>query len=112
MKIMLTGGRGMLGRTLVRELSEYEVVATDLPEVDITDPAGIDRALRENLAGEDSPPQQIHEILRYINAHFTQPLSLDDIAERFFLSKFYLLRQFKNYTNCTIHDHLSGINDC
>ena len=47
MKIMLTGGRGMLGRTLVRELSEYEVVATDLPEVDITDPAGIDRALRE-----------------------------------------------------------------
>ena len=65
-----------------------------------------DRALRENLAGEDSPPQQIHEILRYINAHFTQPLSLDDIAERFFLSKFYLLRQFKNYTNCTIHDYI------
>ena len=65
-----------------------------------------DRALRENLTEEDASPQQIHEILRYINAHFTQPLSLDTIAERFFLSKFYLLRQFKNYTNCTIHDYI------
>ena len=47
MKIMLTGGKGMLGRTLMRELTEYEVISTDLPEVDITDPAGVDRALRE-----------------------------------------------------------------
>ncbi len=47
MKIMLTGGKGMLGRTLVRELTGYEVICTDLPEVDITDPAGVDRALRE-----------------------------------------------------------------
>ena len=39
MKIMLTGGKGMLGRTLVRELTGYEVICTDLPEVDITDPA-------------------------------------------------------------------------
>lgn len=65
-----------------------------------------DRVLKENLVDDDVSPQQIHEILRYINAHFTQPLSLDDIAERFFLSKFYLLRQFKSYTNCTIHDYI------
>ena len=37
MKIMLTGGKGMLGRTLGRELSDLEVIATDLPEADITD---------------------------------------------------------------------------
>ena len=65
-----------------------------------------DRALRENLTDGETSPQQIHEILRYINAHFTQPLTLDDIADRFFISKFYLLRQFKNYTNCTIHDYI------
>ena len=40
MKIMLTGGKGMLGRTLCRELTEFEVIATDLPEADITDAAG------------------------------------------------------------------------
>ncbi len=47
MKVLLTGGRGMLGRTLTAELSEYEVIPTDLPEADITDPAGFDALLRE-----------------------------------------------------------------
>ncbi len=37
MKVLLTGGKGMLGRTLVRELGgDFEVVPTDLPEADIT----------------------------------------------------------------------------
>ena len=37
----------MLGRTLTAELFEYEVIPTDLPEADITDPAGFDALLRE-----------------------------------------------------------------
>lgn len=38
MKILLTGGKGMLGRTLCDVLSdEFEVIPTDLPEADITD---------------------------------------------------------------------------
>ena len=37
MKILITGGKGMLGRTLQRELSEHEIVVADLPEWDITD---------------------------------------------------------------------------
>lgn len=37
MKVLLTGGKGMLGRTLVKELSgEFTVIPTDLPEADIT----------------------------------------------------------------------------
>lgn len=36
MKILLTGGKGMLGRTLISELTEFEVIPTDLPEGDIT----------------------------------------------------------------------------
>ena len=32
MKVLLTGGKGMLGRTLVRELGgDFEVISTDLP---------------------------------------------------------------------------------
>ena len=46
MKVLLTGGRGMLGRTLVRELAVgFDVVATDLPEVDITDVCSLDAAM-------------------------------------------------------------------
>ena len=46
MKVMLTGGRGMLGRTLERGLGgDFEVVATDLPEADITDEDVIDAVI-------------------------------------------------------------------
>ena len=38
MRILITGGKGMLGRTLFDVLSdEFEVIPTDLPEADITD---------------------------------------------------------------------------
>jgi dTDP-4-dehydrorhamnose reductase len=45
-KILLTGGKGMLGRTLVGELADdFEIVVTDLPEVDITDEKSIEDAV-------------------------------------------------------------------
>ena len=37
MRIVVTGGKGMLGRTLQRALSDHEIVVADLPEWDITD---------------------------------------------------------------------------
>ena len=41
MKILITGGKGMLGRTLQHELGgDNEIVVADLPEWDITDDAG------------------------------------------------------------------------
>ena len=36
MKILITGGKGMLGRTLQKELAGHELVVADLPEWDIT----------------------------------------------------------------------------
>ncbi|MBR2720282.1 MAG: dTDP-4-dehydrorhamnose reductase [Lentisphaeria bacterium] len=39
MKVLITGGKGMLGRTLCAELKEFELIPTDLPEADITDAA-------------------------------------------------------------------------
>ena len=40
MKIIVTGGRGMLGRTLRRTLADHDIVVADLPEWDITDADG------------------------------------------------------------------------
>ena len=36
MRILITGGRGMLGRTLQRELADHEIVIADLPDWDVT----------------------------------------------------------------------------
>ena len=41
MKVLLTGGKGMLGRTIVRVMTDAEIIPTDLPEADITDPASL-----------------------------------------------------------------------
>ena len=49
MKVLLTGGKGMLGRTLVRELGgDFEIVPTDLPEADITDERVIDAVFAQH----------------------------------------------------------------
>lgn len=40
MRILITGGAGMLGRTLQRRFSEHELAVADLPEWDITDGDG------------------------------------------------------------------------
>ena len=45
MKILITGGKGMLGRTLQQEFRDCELIIADLPEADITDPAGFDAFL-------------------------------------------------------------------
>ena len=45
MKIVITGGKGMLGRTLQKELAEHEIVVADLPDWDITDDEGFLRNL-------------------------------------------------------------------
>ena len=55
MKILITGGKGMLGRTLQRELEEHEIVVADLPEWDITDDAGF-----VTKVGEVKPDLIIH----------------------------------------------------
>lgn len=56
MKVLLTGGKGMLGRTLVRELGgEFEMIATDLPEADITDEVSLDV-----IFGQHAPDAVIH----------------------------------------------------
>lgn len=48
MKVLLTGGKGMLGRTLCANLPGMTVIPTDLPEADITDAAGFDNLLKHH----------------------------------------------------------------
>ena len=55
MKILITGGKGMLGRTLQKELAEHEIVVADLPDWDITDDTGFVAKV-----GEAKPDLIIH----------------------------------------------------
>lgn len=46
---------------------------------------------------------RINEIIAYINEHLSEDLSLEALSSRFFISRFYLTRQFKEYTSLSLH---------
>lgn len=56
--------------------------------------------------GFAAPDFKVSQILNYLNGHFTEEISLNDLANRFYTSKFHLLREFKEYTGTTIHQYL------
>ena len=47
MRVLVTGGKGMLGRTLSAELQEFDLFAADRRECDVTDPAGFEAVLKK-----------------------------------------------------------------
>ncbi len=48
----------------------------------------------------------ISAVTSYINSHFTEELSVDDLAALASLSRFYFIRLFKKRTGCTPHEYL------
>ena len=69
------------------------------------------RALRThemNATHEASYDEKIQALLRYIHEHLTDPLSIDELAETTFLSKYYLMRHFKSETGYSIHQYINS----
>ena len=46
-------------------------------------------------------------LLQYLNAHLTEGLSIDELAERFYISKYHMMRRFRDETGYTIHGYLT-----
>jgi len=53
-----------------------------------------------------TPDQRVHAVITYINANYSQPLSLEELAGVCFLNKHYLCRLFRQETGFCIHDYL------
>lgn len=53
-----------------------------------------------------SSDSRIEELLRYINLHLEEDLSIDRLAEQFFFSKYHMMRKFKEETGYTIHNYI------
>ena len=45
----------------------------------------------------------IRRIVPYIRDHYMEPLTVDTISERFYISKYHLMREFKRYTGCLLY---------
>jgi AraC-like DNA-binding protein len=47
------------------------------------------------------------KVIRYLNENITRDLSLDNIARRFFVSKYYLCRAFKKHNGVSVHVYIN-----
>lgn len=47
MRILITGGSGMLGRTLARTLTEHDCIPANQPDFELTDADGVDRFISQ-----------------------------------------------------------------
>ena len=49
----------------------------------------------------------ITKLIEYIDTHYMDEIKLDNLADQFFVSKFYLCHEFKKYTNRTINQYIN-----
>jgi AraC-like DNA-binding protein len=79
--------------------------------------AGLTRLLVELgriLAGgsDQSSPRMPHsrrnfEIMQYLDSHLSEDMDIDQLAEHFFVSKFFMMRSFREETGSTIYGYLT-----
>ena len=50
---------------------------------------------------------RVLDILRYIDAHLTEDLSIDHLAEQFYISKYHMMRLFRRETGQSVHGYLT-----
>lgn len=58
---------------------------------------------RESIAAPDST---VYYVLGYINEHYNENLTLDDLANKFFISKYHLAREFQRLVGTSVHRYI------
>ncbi len=61
--------------------------------------------------GENAPSAEgslLFQVIRHINEHLSEPLSLDSLCEQFYLSKPQLCRSFKRTTGASVGEYINA----
>ena len=68
---------------------------------------------RDQRREDVRPPQPVNPsnprvqgLMAYMEAHLAEDLDIDALAESFYVSKFHMMRQFREETGMTIHNYL------
>ena len=68
-------------------------------------------SIGRTLYREALPPMpkddKMLQILRYMDEHLTEDVSVDDLADRFYISKYHMMRRFREETGTSVHTYLS-----
>ena len=60
----------------------------------------------DNTSDDVEYDETIQQIFNYINENLNKDLSIDTIANKFFMSKYYLMRKFKSQTGSSLHSYI------
>ena len=68
----------------------------------------LNRLARQNAREENKsgPDATVYSVLGYINEHYSEHLTLDDLANRFFISKYHLSREFQRLVGTSVHRYI------
>lgn len=97
-KMLTEIGQKPTGYELVPGLAVTELLLIAARYLEQNDPAPLHHATPMHA--------KISEVIRYINAHFTEPLRLGELADQFFISSYYLSRMFKEITGFAFSDYV------
>lgn len=50
--------------------------------------------------------RRMEQVMQYINSNLAEDLSVDALAEKFYISKYYLMHRFKEETGFTLHKYI------
>ena len=79
-------------------LSYLALILSQLCRLSIQEPQEVENAGASRV---------VYDILEYINEHFHEDLSLDSLANRFFISKYHLSREFTKVTGSSVHRYVT-----
>lgn len=88
--------------------AEYELKAMFAYGIVLLNKAAANRQPPQAIS-ENALPSLVLKVLDYLNAHYAENVTLDSLAERFFVSKPTLLYNFKRYTNRSPIDFLLSV---
>lgn len=60
----------------------------------------------DSIRNDITENDKINEVVAYINDNLTESLSLDHLAQTFYVSKFHLSNKFKQYTGLTLYQFI------
>lgn len=67
-------------------------------------------AAMEGSNGSDSgdcrSDRVVDSVVAYIHEHYQEPLTLDDLARQFYISKYHLIRKFDDQMGTTVHRYI------
>ena len=109
----LENSSGMVSAPMMKEYEGYIQIFAAWVDRSKTDNPLLSALMQESCQPEKqqtaSRRQDLTKVRNYLDEHFTEKITLDELSDSFFINKFYLVRLFKEQYGQSINHYLQQI---